>query len=185
MKHGGAKFRIFYSSQAGPVPPLWEFCSDEKTSEVVYLLFPLQCSAAGLLWFEIYIYIYIHTSGEMYVQACIYLLACQVRVTVGDDSGNCCCCVCVTSFEHWLTPLFVDSAYELFRFGKPSRPLFRSLRVFCLSASLIKLYTPIVFRTYAQLIKNISLPTHVYTDLFFSYVLTGSRRHQEVSRAHA
>ena len=55
MNHRGAKFRIFNSSQTGPVPPLWEFCSDGKTSEVVYLFFPLQCSAAGLLWYEIYI----------------------------------------------------------------------------------------------------------------------------------
>ena len=32
-----------------------------------------------------------------------------MRVTVGD-SGN--CCVCVTSFERSLTPLFVDSAWS-------------------------------------------------------------------------
>ena len=37
----------------------------------------------------------------------LYLLACQVRVTVGDS--GLCCCVCVTSFERLLTPLFVYS----------------------------------------------------------------------------
>ena len=36
----------------------------------------------------------------------LYLHACQVRVTVGDSVL--CCCVCVTSFESWLTPLCVD-----------------------------------------------------------------------------
>ena len=37
----------------------------------------------------------------------VYLLACQVRVTVGDSGV--CRCVCVTSFERSLPPLFVDS----------------------------------------------------------------------------
>ena len=36
----------------------------------------------------------------------LHLLACQVRVTVGDS--GLCCCVCVTSCERWLTPLFVE-----------------------------------------------------------------------------
>ena len=40
----------------------------------------------------------------------LYLLACQVRVTVGD-SGL--CCVCVASFDHLLTPLCADSAHAL------------------------------------------------------------------------
>ena len=35
-----------------------------------------------------------------------YLLTCQARVTIGDS--GLCCCVCVMSFEHCLTPLFVD-----------------------------------------------------------------------------
>ena len=39
----------------------------------------------------------------------LYLLACQVRVTAGDSGP--CCCVCVTSFERWLTPFCcVDSS---------------------------------------------------------------------------
>ena len=38
----------------------------------------------------------------------IYIRACQLRVTVGDS--GLCCCVCVTSFELELTPLFVDSS---------------------------------------------------------------------------
>ena len=38
----------------------------------------------------------------------LYLLACQVRVTVGL-----CCCVCVTSFRHKLYPLCVDSGQAL------------------------------------------------------------------------
>ena len=37
----------------------------------------------------------------------MYLLACHLRVTIGGSSIY---CVCVTSFEHTLTPLFVDSA---------------------------------------------------------------------------
>ena len=41
----------------------------------------------------------------------LYLLACQVRVTVGNPGLR--CCVCVTSFERWLTPLCVDSARAL------------------------------------------------------------------------
>ena len=36
----------------------------------------------------------------------LLLLACQVRVIVGDSGF--CCCVCVMSLEHKLTPLFVD-----------------------------------------------------------------------------
>ena len=45
----------------------------------------------------------------------LYLLACQVRVTVGDLGLRCVCvtsfksCVCVTSFKCGLTPLFVNS----------------------------------------------------------------------------
>ena len=39
----------------------------------------------------------------------LYLLACQVKLTVGD-SGLCCCVCCVTSFERQLAPLCVDSA---------------------------------------------------------------------------
>ena len=38
------------------------------------------------------------TSGGVYI-----FTQCQVRVTVGESSL--CCCICVTSFEHWLTPL--------------------------------------------------------------------------------
>ena len=41
------------------------------------------------------------------------LLACQARVTVGDS--GLCCCICVTSFERWLTPFacwFCTSAHE-------------------------------------------------------------------------
>ena len=37
----------------------------------------------------------------------LYLLACQVRVTVGDSGAS--CCACVVSFERQLTPLCVDS----------------------------------------------------------------------------
>ena len=36
----------------------------------------------------------------------LYLLSCQVRVTIGDSSL---CCVCTAAFEYWLTPLFVYS----------------------------------------------------------------------------
>ena len=39
------------------------------------------------------------------------LPACQVRVAVGDS--GLCCCVSVTSFECYLTPLFVDSVQVL------------------------------------------------------------------------
>ena len=35
------------------------------------------------------------------------LLACQVRVSIGDS--GLCCCVCVTSFERLFSPLCVDS----------------------------------------------------------------------------
>ena len=38
----------------------------------------------------------------------LYLPTCQVRVTVGDS--GLCCCTCVRYFEHWLTPLCVDSS---------------------------------------------------------------------------
>ena len=38
------------------------------------------------------------TSGGVYI-----FTQCQVRVTVGES--GLCCCICVTSFEHWLTPL--------------------------------------------------------------------------------
>ena len=41
----------------------------------------------------------------------LYLHACQVRVTVGDSGLY--CCICVTSFGRWLTPLCVDSAQAL------------------------------------------------------------------------
>ena len=59
------------------------------------------------------------TSGGVY-EPYNYLLACQVRVTVGDS--GLCCCVCLLSFERGLTPLFGDrhrrsgslSASELF-----------------------------------------------------------------------
>ena len=37
----------------------------------------------------------------------LYLHACQVRVTTGDS--GLCCCTRVKYFEHWLTPLCVDS----------------------------------------------------------------------------
>ena len=40
----------------------------------------------------------------------LYLHTCHVRVTVGD-SGL--CCVCVTPFQCYLTPLFIDSAQAL------------------------------------------------------------------------
>ena len=43
----------------------------------------------------------------------LYLLTCHVRVTVGD-SGL--CCVCVMPFQHYLTPLFIDSAQALWAF---------------------------------------------------------------------
>ena len=46
-----------------------------------------------------------------------FLYACQVRVIVGD-SGL--CCACVTSFEHWLTPLRVELPSGLAR-SKTSR----------------------------------------------------------------
>ena len=36
----------------------------------------------------------------------LYLLAFQVRVTVGDASV--CCCACMTSFERCIAPFFVD-----------------------------------------------------------------------------
>ena len=43
----------------------------------------------------------------------LYSLTYQVRVTVGDLGLS--CCVCVTSFKHWLTPLCADSAQTLWR----------------------------------------------------------------------
>ena len=42
-----------------------------------------------------------------------YFLACQVRATLGDSGLY--CCVCVTSLERQLTPLFVG--FVLLRFG--------------------------------------------------------------------
>ena len=45
-----------------------------------------------------------------YIYAPLYLLPCQVRVTVGDSGLSKCCGVCVTSFECSLTPSFIDSA---------------------------------------------------------------------------
>ena len=41
----------------------------------------------------------------------LYLLACQMRVTIGDS--GLCCSVCVSSSEHYLTPLFVDTISTL------------------------------------------------------------------------
>ena len=43
----------------------------------------------------------------------LYVLACQMRVTVGD-SGFSCLCVCVTSFERLLNPLF--DSYTLIQY---------------------------------------------------------------------
>ena len=39
----------------------------------------------------------------------LYSNACQVLVTISDSGFCCCACPCVTSFEHELTPLCVDS----------------------------------------------------------------------------
>ena len=54
-----------------------------------------------------------NTPGRIYVRmylwwsACTsYLLACHVRVIVGDSSL--CCCLGVACCQRWLTPLFVD-----------------------------------------------------------------------------
>ena len=41
----------------------------------------------------------------------LFLLACQVRVTLGDS--DLCCCVCVMSFARSLAPLCADSARAL------------------------------------------------------------------------
>ena len=57
--------------------------------------------SSGTTVFEAIVRIYLWWSS-----CTLYLLACQVRVTVGD-SGL--CCVCVTSFERKLTPLCVGS----------------------------------------------------------------------------
>ena len=46
------------------------------------------------------------SEGGLYT-CTLYLLACQVRVTVGDS--GLCYCVCVTSFKHQLTPSCVVS----------------------------------------------------------------------------
>ena len=40
----------------------------------------------------------------------LYLLACQVRVTVADSGV--CCCVCATSVGRYVGPLFVDSFWK-------------------------------------------------------------------------
>ena len=65
--------------------------SAHKYSVVVEM--PLLCKLRMYLWWSV---------------CALYLLACQLRATVGDS--ELCCCVCVMSFKHWLTPLFVDSA---------------------------------------------------------------------------
>ena len=52
------------------------------------------------------------TQNKTLIDCCtLYLRACQLRVTVGDS--GLCCCVCVTSFEPWLTPcvLFLFAHY--------------------------------------------------------------------------
>ena len=41
----------------------------------------------------------------------LQFLACQGKVSVGDS--GLCCCVCVTSFEHELTPLFAERLFRL------------------------------------------------------------------------
>ena len=46
-----------------------------------------------------------------------YLLACQVRVTVGDP--GLCCCVCVAPFERYLTPSCVDTEVLIFNSVSP------------------------------------------------------------------
>ena len=46
---------------------------------------------------------------KRYCSLCtLYILAYQERVTVGN-SDPCYCCVCVTFFKLWLTPLYVGS----------------------------------------------------------------------------
>ena len=55
---------------------------------------------------RVYNYAYfedVYSHGGVYVP---YIFACEVTVAV-DDSGL--CCVCATSFERLLTPLFVGS----------------------------------------------------------------------------
>ena len=70
----------------------------------------------------IYIYIYnykVHKLHQRYIliknflyiyikHVCVMEFMYHVRVTI-DDLGL--CCTCVMSFEHWLTPLNVDSAW--------------------------------------------------------------------------
>ena len=55
---------------------------------------------------------YINTPEDVPCTLC--LCASLVRVTVGDS--GLCCCGCVTCFEHWLTPLRVDSSRASFYF---------------------------------------------------------------------
>ena len=50
----------------------------------------------------------LYISGGMYLVGILYSLTGQVRVTVGNSSF---CCVCAMSFEHRLTPLFVDATH--------------------------------------------------------------------------
>ena len=46
--------------------------------------------------------------GDVPLVEFLYLLACQVRVAVGDS--GLCYCACVKSFERQTTPLFAGSA---------------------------------------------------------------------------
>ena len=68
----------------------------------------------------------------------LYLLACQVRVTVGDS--GLCCCTCDTYFERQLTFLCIESAKTAYRELRIS-----SIR-HCLSADATK--TLVVFLCY-------------------------------------
>ena len=78
--------------------------------------------------------------GESYLRhlwwslCSLYLLACHVRVNVGNS--GLCCCVCVTCFQRWLTPLCVDSFFFFFIFSSffpLEKGVFtENLRMFCI-----------------------------------------------------
>ena len=58
----------------------------------------------------------------------MYFLTCQVKITVGDSCL--CCCICVTSFKHQLTPLCVDSKRTLMLQDTTKRALIFRVNLF-------------------------------------------------------
>ena len=61
------------------------------------------------LWWSYVPCIYPHTSG---CGGVMYLVFTRCQAVTAGDSGLC-CCVCGTSFERYLTPLFVQSGIDL------------------------------------------------------------------------